>query len=250
MEFKEIEFIPRESGVYKIENIINKKVYIGESKNLRTRYKSHRKELSRNRHINKFLQEDVLEFGIENLKFSVLELCEVSKLTEREHFWIDFYKSLDRNFGYNIVKNNKKNKEISEETRNKLIESHKGKIPANKGLKESAEIVENKRIRATGKKASEAQLEKMRKLKVTQGLIKVNSKFNSVGVSENRGRYIARITFDAKTENLGSFSTLEEAKLAYDFRAIELYGDGARTNFSKEEISKSQRPFPKRRNKK
>lgn len=43
-------------GIYKIENKVNGKVYIGQSIDIKIRWYNHRKELNGNRHHNEHLQ--------------------------------------------------------------------------------------------------------------------------------------------------------------------------------------------------
>lgn len=50
------------------------------------------------------------------------------------------------------------------------------------------------------------------------------------GVTQLKGRYIARITFNRKIYNLGSFKSEKEAASAYNKKAMELYGDNAILN--------------------
>ena len=49
------------------------------------------------------------------------------------------------------------------------------------------------------------------------------------GIRFYQGKYRARITLNKKLIHVGSFNTLEEAKLAYKEAAIELHGEFART---------------------
>ncbi len=49
--------------------------------------------------------------------------------------------------------------------------------------------------------------------------------------------FAASITYYGKQIHLGSFNTEKEAALAYDEKSRELFGEGVRTNFSKEEYS-------------
>ena len=44
-------------------------------------------------------------------------------------------------------------------------------------------------------------------------------------------KYEAIIKIDRKTEYIGAFITHEEACLAYDYRALDIYGENAITNF-------------------
>lgn len=52
------------------------------------------------------------------------------------------------------------------------------------------------------------------------------------GVSKNKRRWRAVITFNKKRINIGSFKTKEEAARAYDIKARELYGEFAILNFN------------------
>ncbi len=52
------------------------------------------------------------------------------------------------------------------------------------------------------------------------------------GVTRNRGQWTARITKDDVKLHLGYFNTEEEAAIAYDLKAKELYGEFAWVNFT------------------
>lgn len=88
-------------GIYKIENKINKKVYIGQSVDIHKRWNAHRSELTRGVHYNDYLQRSWNKYGSDNFEFSVIEECKEDELDNREIYWIDFYKSCEENFGYN-----------------------------------------------------------------------------------------------------------------------------------------------------
>lgn len=90
------------SGVYKITCLKNGMIYIGSSKNVKTRISNHKYSLRNNLHHNFYLQEDYNIYGLENFKFEILKTCENNYL-ELEQKYLDklkpFYK-LGR--GYNI----------------------------------------------------------------------------------------------------------------------------------------------------
>ena len=78
-------------GIYKIENKINGKIYIGQSNNIYKRWYSHKNSLRRNVHDNDYLQNAWNKYGEENFEFSIVEICEndVDVLNSREQFYID-----------------------------------------------------------------------------------------------------------------------------------------------------------------
>ena len=89
-------------GIYKITNLVNNKVYIGQSKNIDYRFSLHKSYLLNNHHENIHLQRAWNRYGEENFKFEVIEECEESKLTEKEQYWIDYYGGLNSNNNYNL----------------------------------------------------------------------------------------------------------------------------------------------------
>lgn len=85
-------------GIYLIENLINHKKYVGQSKNIYVRWSCHRCD---SKEKNLPLYCAMRKDGLENFKFSILEECEISKLAEREDYWISYYNSYVPN-GYNL----------------------------------------------------------------------------------------------------------------------------------------------------
>lgn len=57
------------------------------------------------------------------------------------------------------------------------------------------------------------------------------SGYKGVSFSKQRNKFESKITINGKTIHLGRFSTKEEAAKAYDKKALELFGEFARTNF-------------------
>ena len=60
------------SGIYKIENLINGKIYIGSSVDLLGRKNAHFSQLNRNIHGNKKLQNSFNKYGKDNFNFKIL----------------------------------------------------------------------------------------------------------------------------------------------------------------------------------
>lgn len=80
------------AGIYKITNSVNKKVYIGSSSCLRMRKNQHSRELRKNIHTNKKLQNSVNKYGFDNFVFSVIEFCEKLEIRFREQHYLNKYK--------------------------------------------------------------------------------------------------------------------------------------------------------------
>lgn len=79
----------KESGVYKIGFIGERKVYIGSSSDLKERFRSHKSALQQRHGENKRVQDLYDSLGKELMYFEVVELCEESDLLEREYFYIN-----------------------------------------------------------------------------------------------------------------------------------------------------------------
>lgn len=84
--------------IYKIENLINHKIYIGQTNNPQRRFSEHRaKGYEINTH--KVLYYAFDKYGIDNFSFEIIEETENSN--EREKYWIKFYDSFEN--GYNMT---------------------------------------------------------------------------------------------------------------------------------------------------
>lgn len=87
-------------GIYKITNIINGKTYIGKTVNFKTRWTTHAKRALRcETFSSNKLYTEMWELGLHNFSFEIVEICGKEKQTEREKFWIGYYKSNE--YGYN-----------------------------------------------------------------------------------------------------------------------------------------------------
>jgi group I intron endonuclease len=103
-------------GIYGILNKINKKIYIGASKNIVRRWKCQKYNLSNNIHINKSLQNEWNTFGENCFDFFIIEELEFkSSLQDREDFFIKQHSSHDSNFGYNVQKKPSVTKDANKE---------------------------------------------------------------------------------------------------------------------------------------
>jgi outer membrane murein-binding lipoprotein Lpp len=89
------------TGIYKITNTLNQKVYIGQAVNIAERWKQHIKRalgaepLTQNK-LYPAMQKD----GVWNFTFEIVEICEKSQLNEREQYWQQFFGA--KEYGYSI----------------------------------------------------------------------------------------------------------------------------------------------------
>lgn len=89
------------SGVYAVTCLYNKKVYIGSSKDCLRRLQKHRHCFRYQSHSCKEMLEDFNSYRMNMFSFTILELTE--DYIARESYWIRFYKSNEKQFGYNII---------------------------------------------------------------------------------------------------------------------------------------------------
>lgn len=92
-------------GIYKITNIINNKCYVGQSVNVYSRWCEHCKcGCGMDTPKNNKLYAAMLQDGLENFTFELLEECPREELNKKEAFYIDLYESND--YGYNSTQGN------------------------------------------------------------------------------------------------------------------------------------------------
>lgn len=82
------------SGIYKITCQETKEIYIGKSTDIKNRWQQHCKTAFNCGTIaSSLLHRKMQQYGIENFTFELLEVVPKDKLSEREKFYIDFYKT-------------------------------------------------------------------------------------------------------------------------------------------------------------
>lgn len=88
-------------GIYKITNNVNGKVYIGQSVDVESRLRSHKRDLINNKHYNARLQADFNLFGREAFVSEIIYKCRSVYLNQAEKYFIALYNATDKEHGYN-----------------------------------------------------------------------------------------------------------------------------------------------------
>jgi hypothetical protein len=97
-------------GIFRIKNMVNDKIFIGSSKNLKGKLNSIRFQLEQGVYLNKDLQKDFNSFGSENFSFEAIDFLEpkensdyTKELAVLEQMWLEKLQPFgDR--GYNKMK--------------------------------------------------------------------------------------------------------------------------------------------------
>jgi group I intron endonuclease len=151
-------------GIYKITNLINGKVYIGQSERLTEREREHFYRLGRGEHNNEHLQKAFNKYGKDKFIFEIIE--ETDDLDNRELYWLNEYGGLNSDKIYNLkdpltkkwsdyvrVKKSKSiigennpnfGKKWTDEQKEKASKSKKGKTLEQRIGKEKAELAKQK----------------------------------------------------------------------------------------------------------
>lgn len=83
-------------GIYKIENLINHKIYVGQSVHIERRWSEHCFPSTKS-----IISDAIKKYGKENFSFQILEECSSEELDEKEVFYINKFNCIVPN-GYNI----------------------------------------------------------------------------------------------------------------------------------------------------
>ena len=95
------------TGVYKLTNLTNQKIYVGQAVDIGERFKQHTKCGLGIDTPSNMLYAAMMKDGVENFTFEVLEECERGQLNDREKYYIDFYRAQEH--GYNMSRGGARN---------------------------------------------------------------------------------------------------------------------------------------------
>lgn len=94
--------------IYKITNLINNKIYIGQTtKKIGQRFNKHISEAKceiNGTRPNNYFHNAINKFGEDNFSIEILERVDsLKELDEREKYWINYYNSTKKEIGYNLM---------------------------------------------------------------------------------------------------------------------------------------------------
>ncbi len=91
------------SGIYKIENKLNHKKYIGQSIDVYRRLKKHLWDFDLNQ--NSYISRAINKYGVENFIYELVEECKPEELDNKEKYYIQYFHSYvndQQGGGYNL----------------------------------------------------------------------------------------------------------------------------------------------------
>ena len=185
--------VEKRPGVYRLQNIVTGRFYIGSSVNVYKRYYRHRQVLREGLKENIRISEDCEKHGIKSFVFGVIEYCEKQDLKMREQYyfeltkpaynvWKNIYSAAGRDFtpeqmnGFQKTSNHVKNKEDHKRNmkeawilRRQSPDYQKGidkMVEGKKGYKHSEETKKKMSESGKGKKKPEGFSEKLRQIRL------------------------------------------------------------------------------------
>jgi group I intron endonuclease len=147
--------------IYIIQNKVNNKLYVGVTKNIQQRWYTH---LSNARYPgsakHQYIHSAINKYGSDN--FTILEIDSFENQNDAlqaEQFWIQFFRSWDKNYGYNLTLGGEGSwgRKLSKEHKEKISISLLGNKRST-GVKHTLETKQKMSTSHTGTKNHKAKL--------------------------------------------------------------------------------------------
>src|ERR1700678_242818 len=159
--------------VYVIQHMVSYKIYVGKAIDPNDRWYKHvvcsKGGKEKYPQHFQYLHAAMAKHGVDNFTFKTIEEFGIeSDCLEAEMFWIEFFRSWDRSYGYNLTRGGEgaSGRVVSHETRAKISKANSGKtmseehrqimIKCAKAQNPSEETRRKRSISLTGKKRTEA----------------------------------------------------------------------------------------------
>lgn len=106
--------------LYRVTNLINEKVYIGQSVNPQARWRRHKSDAKLGKD-KKHFANAIRKYGVHNFVFEVIVQAKtLEDIDQAEIDCIKQYRSSDKNYGYNIALGGNGKRIVSAQTRKKI----------------------------------------------------------------------------------------------------------------------------------
>jgi group I intron endonuclease len=248
-------YLCRKIGIYCFENLINNKKYIGQSVHIEARLNAHISMLRGGYDDSLVLQNAWNKYGEDNFKYYILEECFEEELNDKEKYWIKELKTHVSFGGYNISMGGSsgmlgrkhtdesrkkmsealKGRTISEETKKNMSKSMMGHVASEETKKKMSISLSGENNPNFGHPRSEEVKEKISLAKFGKKMKNSSSIYMGVSFNKANSKWKVEIKYNRKYVFIGYFLNEIDAALAYNAKAIELYGENAKLNIIEEE---------------
>lgn len=114
--------------IYSVINLINGKVYVGQTKDFANRKAGHL--YAARKGAQQPLYRAIRKYGRENFSFVIVEECDDDQVDDRERHWVSHFDSFNSCKGYNLTSGGESKKEFSKESREKIRQKALVRSPA------------------------------------------------------------------------------------------------------------------------
>lgn len=183
--------------IYLKKNIVNGKIYIGQTHNLQNRENQYKYEVNffiKNGYIRKCeskIIKALAKYGFDFFDTIIIEnnIMTQEDLNEAEIYWIKYYGSYNDEIGYNI-KLGGSNGKHSDETKEKIRICKLGSIPWNRGKKMPEEqIIKMKNLKHTEESKNKNRIAHLGKKHSVEHINKLKGKHNSPETEFKHGEH-------------------------------------------------------------
>ena len=155
----------KQSGIYIIRNLQNKKVYIGSAIDIEKRWYCHLRRLNKECHENEHLQRAWNKYGPEVFGWKILIRCDIDNLLHYEQRAVDIYKAAigwENLYNMSPTTGSTLGFKFSHESKAKLSELRRGKKHSPESVTQAANANRGKR-RTTEQRAKMSMAHKGKK---------------------------------------------------------------------------------------
>lgn len=182
----------RQKVIYKIENRLNGKTYVGKTVNWKKRRSDHLRSLRKNNHHNTHLQAAWNKYGESNFSFKILDVFDPNFnfcINALERYWIEKLDAFNSGYNKTLGGDGSEGREPSEETRKRMSQSLKGRPFSEEHRRNISEARKGKSSWSKGVSFSEEHrrnISESHKGKVTWNKGKPHSNETRLKISESK----------------------------------------------------------------